>query len=264
MHGEVLSTEALTPHLVRVVLGGPGLDGFAEPGGADSYVNAFFLPPGAGYTAPFDDAEVRELPWERRPFPRRITVRAWDAATRRLTLDIVTHGDVGYAGRWALHARPGDALQFRGPAGAWSPDPDADWHLLVGDASALPAIAGAAERVPAGVRVVAVIEVAGPAEELALDSPGDLAVTWVHTGTPYDADQLARTVAGLDLPAGRCCAFVHGEAEATRVVRRHLLSTGIVAREDLSCSPYWRHPDTDEEWRAVKAAWTRQLENDVD
>lgn len=110
MHGEVLSTEALTPHLVRVVLGGPGLDGFAEPGGADSYVNGFFLPPGAGYTAPFDDAEVRELPWERRPFPRRITVRAWDAATRRLTLDIVTHGDVGYAGRWALHARPGDTL----------------------------------------------------------------------------------------------------------------------------------------------------------
>lgn len=263
MHGEVVTTEVLTPHLVRVVLGGSGLEGFATPAGADAYVNAFFLPPEAPYSAPFDDAAVRELPREQRPFPRRITVRAWDPVVQQLTLDIVTHGEVGYAGRWALHARPGDTLQFRGPAGDWSPLPDADWHLLVGDGSALPAIAGAAERVPAGVPVVAVIEVGGPDEELALDSPGDLSVTWVHTGTPYDAEALARTLKGLDLPTGRCSAFVHGEAEATRDVRRHVLSTGIVAREDLSCSPYWRHPDTDEEWRAVKAAWTRELDNDL-
>ena len=141
MYGEVVSSEQLTPDLVRVVLGGPGLDGFEPLVDSDQYVNCFFVPDGAPYGVPFGDDVVRDLPREQRPFPRRITVRAWDAVRREMTIDIVAHGDVGHAGRWALGAAPGDRLQVRGPGGGYVPHPDADSYLYVGDESALPAIA---------------------------------------------------------------------------------------------------------------------------
>ncbi|WP_408897232.1 siderophore-interacting protein [Nocardioides sp. R1-1] len=261
MYGEVISTERLSSHLVRVVLGGPGLDGYVHGEDADQYVNCFFLPDGAPYAVPFEDDEVRALPREQRPFPRRITVRSWDAGRGELTLDIAAHGDIGYAGRWASHARPGDRLQFRGPAGGYRPHADADSYLLVGDESALPAIAACAEAVPAGRPVVAVVEVEDADGEVALSSPGELEVRWVHrarqSGAPEDL--LAEAVAALPRPVGVVSAFVHGEAEATRAVRRVLLREGIVEEARLSCSPYWRRGMDDEAWRAVKAAWTREV-----
>ncbi|MDO9457315.1 siderophore-interacting protein [Nocardioides sp.] len=265
MYGEVVSTQVLTPQLIRVVLGGTGLDGIAAPGGTDSYVNAFFVPEGAPYDVPFEDDAVRDLPREQRPYPRRYTVRSWDEAQQQLTLDFVVHGDVGRAGRWAQHAQPGDRLQFRGPAGGWVPEPEADSYLLVGDESALPAIAGSAELVPAGRPVVAVVEVEDAAGEVPITSPGDLTVVWVHragAGGPVE-DLLPAAVAALAPLPGTVSAFVHGEAVATRAVRRHLLEQGVVDRGHLSCSPYWRRGHDDEEWRAVKGAWTREVEADV-
>ncbi|AIY19365.1 SIP domain-containing protein [Pimelobacter simplex] len=262
MHGEVLATEQLSPHLVRVVLGGAGLAGFTSTGDADEYVNCFFRPDDAPYTVPFDEEAVRDLPRPQRPFPRRITVRRWDAERGELTLDIAAHGDVGYAGRWALGATPGDRLQLRGPAGGYRPHDDADHYLLVGDESALPAIAACAEAVPAGRPVVVVAEVEDAADEIPLSSPGALEVHWVHragrTGDDEVAGLLADAVAALPRPSGTVSAFVHGEAAATRAVRRVLLGERIVDAERLSCSPYWRRGHDDESWRAIKAAWVRE------
>ena len=154
-YGEVIDVERLTPHMVRVVLGGEGLAEFTPTDFTDQYVNALFVPPEAPYSVPFDVDAVRDGAPEHRPRGRRYSVRAWDAAERRLTLDFVVHGDVGYAGRWASQASPGDRLQILGPSGGYAPDPDADWHLMVGDESALPAIAASLERVPAGRTVLA-------------------------------------------------------------------------------------------------------------
>ncbi|GAA4823946.1 siderophore-interacting protein [Tomitella cavernea] len=260
MYGEVTSIETLTPHLMRVVLGGEGLAGFDASEHADAYVNCFFLPASAPYGVPFDDAEVRALPREQRPFPRRITVRRWDEARRELTLDIAVHGDEGYAGRWAVAARPGDRLQMRGPAGGYRPDADADAYLFVGDESALPAIAACAEAVPAGrpVRVVAEVHDAG--DEITLYSPGELRVTWVHRAGAADPERLlADAVDALPPATGVVSAFAHGEAASARAVRRVLLSGGHVDPDRLSCSPYWRRGHDDEQWRAVKGAWVRDV-----
>lgn len=260
MYGEVVATKRLTPQLMRVVLGGEGLNGFTMPEGSDAYVNCSFLPAAAPYSVPFDDALVRDLPREQRPYPRRITVRAWDAVRRELTLDIATHGDVGYAGRWVLNAQPGDRLQFRGPADGYRPPSWADSYLFVGDESALPAIAVCAESVPAGRPVTVVAEVEDAAGEIALTSPGKLNVHWVHRAGRADLDTLlANAVAALPRPAGLVSAFVHGEAVATRAVRRVLLSESIVDLEQLSCSPYWRRGHDDEQWRAVKGDWVREM-----
>lgn len=258
--GEVMRTERLSPQLVRVVLGGEGLADFEMSPYTDAYVNCFFLPPAATYDAPFTENDVRDLPREQRPFPRRITVRAWDEARRELTLDIAVHGDAGHAGRWAATARPGDLLQFKGPGGKYAPDPHAGSFLFVGDESALPAIAASAEAVPAGKPVTVVAEVEDAAGEIALSSPGELTVQWVHRAGQEDLDNLlADAVAALPKADGVLEAFVHGEAVATRAVRRVLLAERRVDPEHLSCSPYWRRGYDDEQWRQIKGDWLREV-----
>lgn len=254
MYGEVVSTSRLTPQLVRVVLGGEGLADYVPGDATDQYVNCLFV-----------DEDARDAEREQRPFPRRITVRTWDEARRELTLDIAVHGDVGYAGRWALHAQPGDRLEMRGPAGTYVPHADADAYLLVGDESALPAIALSAEAVPAGRRVVVIVEVEDAAGELELTSSGELEVHWVHrSGHGDELDSLlVDVVAALPAFDGTVSAFVHGEAVATRAVRRQLLTSGVVDQEHLSCSPYWRRGYDDEQWRTIKGAWNREVAEDV-
>ena len=129
---------------------------------------------------------------------------------------------------------------------------------MVGDESALPAIAASLEAVPPGVPVVARLVCDGPEYEIALATPGDLDLAWVHRPDP-----LADAVAALEFPAGRAHAFVHGEAGETRAVRRHLLADRGFDLEQLSCSPYWHRGLTDEAWRAIKAAWNAEVARDV-
>ena len=242
-YGEVIEVQRLTPRLVRVVLGGEGLDAYVPTTFTDQYVNALFVPDGAPYAVPFDVDEARTLPVGQRPVGRRYTIRWWDDATRTLAIDFVVHGDVGHAGRWAQHARPGDRLQFVGPTGGYAPDPDADGHLMVGDESAIPAIGAALERVPAGRPVEVVLVVDDADSHLDLASPGDVRITWVHRDEALDSDvdahPLVRAVEALELPQRRVHVFVHGEAAEVRAVRRHLLGDRGIPREGASISPYW-------------------------
>jgi NADPH-dependent ferric siderophore reductase len=251
---QVRRTEQLTPHMIRVVAGGDDLAAFPETGHTDRYVKILFPRPGVAYPEPFDMDAVRAcMPREEWPALRTYTVRALDRAARELTIDFVHHGDVGLAGPWAAAARPGDPLLLLGPGGAYAPDPDADWHLLVGDESALPAIGAALERVPPGSPVHALVEVDGPADEQPMTSRGALDLGWYHRD-PRRPEQLVDAVAALPFPAGRVQAFVHGEAGLVRALRRHLLDVRGVPRDDLSVSGYWRRGDDEEGFRALKAA----------
>jgi NADPH-dependent ferric siderophore reductase len=262
-HGQVESAEQITPALVRIVLGGEGLSGFEVPDATDTYVNIALPPAGAPYDGVFSPAEVKETqPKELWPVRRRYTVRDWDGT--RLTIDFVVHGDHGVAGPWAAKAAPGDVLVFEGPGSGYRPDPEADWHLLVGDESALPAIAASLEAVPAGRPAIVRLVCDGPAHEIPLPCPGDLDLQWLHrSGTDGDVDLLAGSVAAVEFPAGRVHAFVHGEADEVRAIRKHLLTDRGLARADLSCSPYWRRTMTDEAWRAVKRDYVAAMEADA-
>ena len=252
----------LTPHLIRVVVGGEDLEGFGVGEFTDHYVKLQIPPQGAPYSAPFDADDVKaRLPREQWPRTRSFTVRHWDAERTLLTIDFVDHGDVGVAGPWASAARPGDGLQLMGPGGAYTPDPAADWHLMVGDEAVVPAIAASLERLREGVPVHVILEVGGPEDEVALATPGDLRVTWLHRRAGvYDA--LVEAVRALAFPEGAVHAFVHGEASAVRAVRRHLVVDRGIPRDALSVSGYWKRGRTDEGWREDKAEWNRQVEAD--
>lgn len=236
---EVRGVEPVTPQMMRVVAGGDELADFPDLPYTDRCVRLVLPRPGVSCPTPFDMTAIRAaLPRDQWPATRTYTVRRLDVVARELTLDVVQHGRAGLAGPWAAAARPGDVLRLLGPVGTYTPDPAADWHLLVGDESALPAIATACERVPAGVPVLAVVEVADAAEEQPLPGPGELHVTWLHRRGR--AGRLLDAVRAMTLPGGRVHAFVHGEAGDVRDVRRHLVGERGVPRELLSASGYWR------------------------
>ncbi|MFG2821510.1 siderophore-interacting protein [Kitasatospora sp. NPDC048365] len=255
----VVRTERLTPHMQRVVLGGDGLAEFTAGAYTDHYIKILFAPAGVSYPEPFDLERIREdLPREQWPVTRTYTVRAWNPEQRELTVDFVIHGDEGLAGPWAARTRPGDPVRFLGPGGGYTPDPTADWHLLAGDESALPAIAAALEALPTDAHVHAFVEVAGPEEEQKLATTAE--VTWLHRGDRPAGELLVQAVRTLQHPEGRMHAFVHGEAGTVKDLRAHLRVDLAVPREDLSISGYWRLGHNEDGWQASKRDWNAQVE----
>jgi NADPH-dependent ferric siderophore reductase len=247
----VLRTERLTPHMIRIVAGGEGICDFQPNEYTDAYVKVHFKIPGVAYPEPFDLQAVRaNFPREQWPRMRSYTVRGFDAAAGELTFDFVHHGDEGIAGPWAAAARPGDELLLTGPGGAYAPGAEADWHLLAGDESALPAIAASLEAIPAGVPAYAFILVENADEEQPLVTKADAQITWLHRASGGDVAEAVRALPWRD---GVVQAFVHGEAGFVRDLRRYLTERGV-RRELLSISGYWRVGKNDEAWRIEKAA----------
>ncbi|UOQ59494.1 siderophore-interacting protein [Leucobacter rhizosphaerae] len=235
---EVVHTERLSPHLVRVRLGGAGFAQFQDRPETDKYVKLKFTTP-----AP-ESLEVT----------RTYTVRAVDPEQGTLDVDFVVHGDEGLAGPWAASAQPGDRLGLMGPGGGYRPDPDADWHLLAGDLSAVPAIAAALEELRAvapGAAGVAFIEVDAEDAILPLEAPEGIAVMWI-VDPAHDPEALADHVRSHEWAEGRVQVFAHGERESMKALRRLLSGERGVPRADLSLSGYWARGRTEDRFQVEK------------
>lgn len=254
----VRRTERITPHMIRVVLGS---DDFVDNGFTDHYVKLLFGKPGVEYPQPLDMGVIRETyPPEQWPTMRTYTVRNWDEDSRELTIDFVHHGDEGVAGPWAAAAQPGDVLWFNGPGGAYAPDAEADWHLLVGDESALPAIGAAVEQLPPGARATVLLEVEDETEEQKFNGSGDLNVTWLHRAGSSSGrgDALVAAVEALEFPPGDAQIFVHGEAGFVFRIRKNLFTDRALPRDRISLSGYWRLGKNEDGWQAEKAETARK------
>jgi NADPH-dependent ferric siderophore reductase len=266
---EVLRSEQLTPHFIRVVLGGSGFNTFVPNDFTDAYVKVVFVKHGVDVGAlpqPLTLDSFNELPAEQRPVVRTHTVRSVDTERRELAIDFVVHGDHGVAGPWASAATPGQPAYLMGPSGAYAPDPAADWHLLAGDEAALPAISVALEALPANAIGKVFIEVAGPDGEIPLSAPPGVDVTWIYRGgradlVPEDrAGDHAPVIAAVKeaewLP-GQVQVFIHGEAQAVMHNLRPYIrkERGVGAKWASSISGYWRRGRTEETFRQ----WKREL-----
>ncbi|MGI9616524.1 MAG: siderophore-interacting protein [Acidimicrobiales bacterium] len=264
MYAEVHHVEKLSPDVLRVVLTGGTLDRFEGSSATDAYVNARFPPAGSPVTVPFSQGDLDEVAADLRPRPRRFTIRHWAPEEQKLSIDFVAHGDAGYAGSWAQRAEPGDRLQFEGPGGSYRPSHDVDWHLLVGDESAIGAIGASLQSLEPGARalVFAVVERRG--YEIELPTAGDVAIQWLYREDVADAETwVADAIAVADFPLGTFDVFVHGEAGEVRAVRRHLAVDRGLDLADASISPYWRRRHTDEDWRKVKRRWMADQAQDA-
>lgn len=252
---EVVRSSWVTPHLVRLTLGGPGFADFQPKDATDSYVKISFAKPELGLEPPYDLAALREtLAPADLPVTRTYTVRRVDQAAGTIDIDFVVHGDEGIAGPWAAAAQPGDRVVLAGPGGAYRPEPTADWHLFAGDESAIPAIAAALEALPADAKGLAFLEIGGRDDLVDLDHPAGVQLIWVGRAARDEstAALLATAISGHPWPDGRVQVFAHGERESMKALREVFLTQRGLDRSQLSLSGYWAYGRTEDRFQAEK------------
>ncbi|WP_157244880.1 siderophore-interacting protein [Nonomuraea typhae] len=277
----VRGLELLSPSFLRVTFTGEDLDLFAD-NGYDQRIKLIFPIAGHGLdcfpTGPDWFQQWRALPAERCNPMRTYTVRHVRPERREVDVDIVLHGDGGPAARWAGAVRPGDevalfgpdarfeeehgGLEFRPPAGTGA-------ILMAGDETAAPAICATLERLPAGTRGEALIEVPHATDFLPLDTPSQVQLTWLaREGGEHGARLVpaVRAAAARLLPeqkpadsfedidvdvdelwevpeehaSGPVYAWLAGEAAVIRTLRRHLVAERGMDKRAVAFMGYWR------------------------
>ena len=154
------------------------------------------------------------------------------------------HGD-GPASTWAEQAKPGQFLNIAGPRGSMIVPDMFDSYLLIGDETAIPAIARRLEGLAANRRALVIIEVENGAEQQKLDSPAQVNVIWVLRDG--GKNNLLTTVKELQVPAGHLYTWVATESKVSRQIRRVLLDEHGLNDQFLKAVGYWRLDDSDEE-----------------
>ncbi|GAA1292004.1 siderophore-interacting protein [Pseudonocardia aurantiaca] len=229
----------VTPRMVRVTLGGDELAGFGGEG-PDRRIKMFFPVPGQERPAVPRATSGGPL-WpagEPRPTIRTYTVRRFDPGSGELDVDFVLHEGHGPAAAWARDAQPGSWVGVSEPGGRYEPDPAAAFHVVIGDETALPAVATVLDALPAGVPGLAFLEVADAGEEQEL--PGTADIRWVHRGEREPGVPLSEAVTAAALPAGDGQAWLSGESACVRDLRKHLLDDRGFDRRRVYATGYWR------------------------
>lgn len=230
---DVLRVTQLTPRMRRITLGGPELEGFISLG-ADDHIKVFFA------QTPEQEAVLASWmpggdPSGPQPAMRDYTPRRIDLERGELDIDFVIHGD-GPASTWAEQAKPGDHLHIGGPRGSLIVPDIFDSYLLIGDETALPAIARRLEELPANREALVVVQIEDAAERQPLHSAASLQVVWVER---HKAD-LLEVVRGLRLPAGNLWAWVATEKGLSRQLRAALVEHHQLEDGLIKAAGYWR------------------------
>ena len=223
-HLKVTQTAFITPKMRRITLAGPELEGFTSLG-FDDHIKLIFPQESAG---------------DERPPMRDYTPR-YDAEARALHVDFAIH-DAGLATVWAVNARVGDTLLVGGPRGSAIIPQDFDWHLFIGDETALPAIGRRLEELPSGSRAVAIVEVQDEPERQTFASRADLRVHWVFRGAvpAGSADGLVAALRSISMPSGDYFSWAAAETNVARAIRRTLIDERGADRAWVKAAGYWR------------------------
>ncbi|MFZ3360675.1 MAG: siderophore-interacting protein [Xanthobacteraceae bacterium] len=223
----IKAVEKIAAHMIRITLTGD-LDGFTSLG-FDDHVKLFF-PDGTANADGTPNAIGRDF-----------TPRRFDRAANTLEIDFAIH-EAGPATQWAEGAKPGQTLPLGGPRGSFVIPTSYDWHLLIGDETALPAIGRRLGELPAATRVVVLAEVDGPGDELAFETSANANITWAHRrgAPPGGSDVLAQTLATLKLPVGDYYAWVACESLIAKALRRQLIADCGANPKWTRAAGYWR------------------------
>ncbi|MNF33451.1 NADPH-dependent ferric-chelate reductase [compost metagenome] len=237
---QVLRVTDLTPRMRRITLGGSELAGFTSLG-CDDHIKLLFARTPEEVAALQNGASGANSDGDSaKPAMRDYTPRRVDLTAGELDIDFVLHGD-GPASTWATCAQPGQDLYIAGPRSSMIVPHIFDSYWLIGDETALPAIARRLEELPAGCTVQVVVEVEDLGEHQALHSAAQVQVTWVHRHERNVLD----VVAQLQCPEGQLYAWIATEAALSRKLRRVLLDTHGLLESQVKAAGYWRLDEHD-------------------
>lgn len=257
IHLEVLRSERLSAHWVRVTLGGREIERF-RPMGFDQWFR-LFLPIGgdagldrvpAKANKMFGYLKFLRIPDGERPVMRNYSVRAYRAATAdagaEIDVDFVLHGSAtdgtaGPASRWAETCRPGEHVLIIDEGLTFNPQRGTDRVLLVGDETALPAIASISASLPADAVGTAIIEVPTTEDALPFPRPTGMELVWIVRPHDVAPGSLAlETLSRTSLPDGAFHAYAAGEQSLASGARKHLVGERGVDKNAVSFCGYWK------------------------
>ena len=237
----VQSVREVSASYARVTVGGAGLAAYRDVLPADAF--KLMLPPGGHGTVDFPARGEDGLPYwpegTRQPVLRAFTVRHFDPARLLLEFDVLRHE--GLASAWSRAAHPGDTIGLAGIRHEFHAAEGVTRHVLVGDASALPAVSAIIASLPAGTPAAVYVGVAEESDEALLPCRDDVEVHCVRGGSPTGPDSpLAAAVRAAERPGGRIQAWLAAEAGVVRNLRRWAVDDLGVARDDLHAAAYWK------------------------
>ena len=230
---EVIRSSYLTPHMLRVTLGGSELAGF-PPDQESAYVKLIFPRPGEG------DSLMRTYTVSRQ-------------RDNEIDVDFAIHGGEGVAANWAVNARIGSQIVVGGPGPKKLINTDADWFLLAGDMTALPAITVNLEHLPRDARGYAVIEVIDESDIQPLIVPPNIDLQWiVNPNADVTGRTLLSRIEQLSWLPGQPAVWAACEFNSMRALRKHFKSLCQWPKDYLYISSYWKIGNTEDQHKIAK------------
>lgn len=231
----LLRRQTLTPNMLRITLGGPGMQQFPDDQ-ESAYVKLLFPREG-----------------QDRPLMRSYTVRS--QRPDEIDIDFVIHAEGGPASTWALNAAIGTPILVGGPGPKKVVDADADWFLIAGDMTALPAISVNLQQLPRDARGYAVVEVISEADIQPLTVPENIELHWLVNPHPgQTSDVLLNRIRELPWLEGRASVWCACELNSMRQLRDHFRPMDALTKEDLYISSYWKLGCDQDEHKILKRA----------
>ncbi|MFK8050454.1 MAG: siderophore-interacting protein [Halioglobus sp.] len=230
---EVIHCEHLTPNMLRVTLGGQGMNNFPKDQ-ESAYVKLVFPQPG-----------------EARPLMRTYTVS--EQRHNQIDVDFALHAAEGPATAWALSAQPGTEILVGGPGPKKLINSEADWFLLAGDMTALPALKANIALLPKDAKGYVVVEVVDESDIQALDFPANIEAQWiVNTHAENAASPLLDRVKQLPWLPGQPAVWAACEFQSMRALRKYFKFERQLAKSHLYISSYWKFGSTEDQHKVEK------------
>lgn len=250
---ECVRKQYITPNLLRVTFSGEDLKGF--PAGTEGLLIKLFFANQETGTLELPTRTEEKIYWpEHKPVSRAYTIRHFREDLNELDVDFVPHSPDSPASGWAINAQPGDKIGLGGPGGPQTLLPPADWHILAGDLTALPAISALLEQLPESAKGYAFVEVPCEEDIHALTHPAGVEVVWVVREVRADSEPLLDAIRTIDPQAqsGKLTAFLAGENDAVLACRKHLIEIYQLKKRDLHALPYWRRGQDEDEYHEAR------------
>lgn len=245
---EVKRTTHVTPNMLRVTFSGDALLGF--PTDAAS-ANIKLLLPHAGQDNAAYQASLQGVGIK--PIKRTYTVVEYRDTSNELDIDFALHDESGPATHFAIHAQPGDTVGIAGPSGTKLVDVTADWFLIAGDMTALPAIEANIKQLPTNASGYIIIEVQDETDKRAFDLPNSLSVQWIINPEPQAGkSRLADVVKSLAWLDGTPNVWIAGESSTVRTLRGYFAKTKQLDRKHRYTSGYWHIGQDEDAFQLVK------------
>jgi NADPH-dependent ferric siderophore reductase len=232
---DVIAIQQISPHYRRITLGGDELAGFPadEAGG---YIKLTFR-----------DSRFHS------PLLRTYTIRATRIRQQEIDVDFVLHQDGGPASRWAEQTTVGATIEIGGPGPKKLFDVNADWFLLAGDMTALPAICVNLEQLPDNARGHAVIEVSSEEDIQAITKPDGIKLEWIVNPQPgQDPNLLVSAVKAVAWREGKPGLWAACEFKAMKQLRKYFMQERNIQRKQFYISSYWKHGVSEDEHKLIK------------